>query len=40
VIETEILFLMFIFSPYRYEVFVSTENTASGIFFQICRKKG
>jgi hypothetical protein len=28
------------FSPSHYEVFVSTEDAASGIFFQIYRKKG
>ncbi len=28
------------FSPSHYEAFVSTEDAASGKFFQICRKKG
>jgi hypothetical protein len=37
--ETAILVLEFIFSPSRNEVFVSNEDAASGIFFQLCRKR-
>ncbi len=36
--ETAILFLEFIFSPSRYEVFVSTEDAASGIFLTDMQK--
>ncbi len=36
--ETAVLFLEFIFSPFRYEVFVSTEDEASGIFLTDMQK--
>jgi hypothetical protein len=36
--ETAILLRLF-FSPSHYEVFVPTEDAASGIFFKICRKR-
>jgi hypothetical protein len=36
--ETAILVLEFIFSPSYYEVFVSIEDAASGIFFSDMQK--